>query len=379
VWAKKDSIKKQTYKQTITADSYNLRKWHPVDGDTISDQYYGYFNGLCPDLNLDNQKVKDEIVDISKFWLNEIGVDGFRLDAARHIFPDDRNDDNYAFWIWFREEMLKIKPDVYLVGEVWMSAKEVAPYLKGLPSLFNFDIGFAIMADVLAGKDTVGFVKKYKEISDYYTSINKDYLDATFIKNHDQIRLLSELNGNIEKSKIATGILLTLPGTPYLYYGEEIGMLGDKMMNYETIMGPDIYIREPFVWDELDKDSMQTHWMDAKLSTAQTVVPYAKQKDDPASLVNFYKNFIQYRNRSEVLTFGEIDFSPLVQQEVISFIRSYNGARLLVVHNISDVEVTITIGDDLKDFNEVDFDSRSSVSLRNNELTLPAYSSIVLK
>ena len=203
VWAKKDSIKQQVFKQNITADSYNLQKWHPVGGDTISDQYYGYFNGLCPDLNLDNQKVRDEIVDISKFWLQEIGVDGFRLDAARHIFPDDRNDDNYAFWVWFREEMLKIKPDVYLVGEVWMQAKEVAPYLKGLPSLFNFDIGYAIMADVQAGKDTVGFVKKYKEISDYYASINKDFLDATFIKNHDQIRLLSELKGNVDKSKIA--------------------------------------------------------------------------------------------------------------------------------------------------------------------------------
>ena len=379
VWAKKDSIKQQVFKQNITADSYNLRKWHPVDGDTISDQYYGYFNGLCPDLNLDNQKVKDEIVDISKFWLQEIGVDGFRLDAARHIFPDDRNEDNYAFWVWFREEMLKIKPDVYLVGEVWMQAKEVAPYLKGLPSLFNFDIGYAIMADVQAGKDTVGFVKKYKEISDYYASVNKDFLDATFIKNHDQIRLLSELKGNIDKSKMAAGILLTLPGTPYLYYGEEIGMLGDKVMSYETIMGPDIYIREPFVWDDAGKDKMQTHWMDAKLSTDQTVVPYSKQKDDATSVYNFYKRFIRYRNSSDVLTFGNIDFSPISQQELISFIRSYDGKKLLVLHNISDVEVTVNLGEELKDFDEIDFDSKSSVKLKERELTVPAYSSIVLK
>ncbi len=379
VWAKKDSIKKEIVKQNFTADSYNLRKWHPVNGDTISDQYYGYFNGLCPDLNLDNQKVRDEIVDISKFWLEEIGVDGFRLDAARHIFPDNRNEDNYAFWVWFRQEMQKIKPDVYLVGEVWMSAKEVAPYLKGLPSLFNFDIGFAIMTDVLAGKDTVGFVKKYKEISDYYASINKDFLDATFIRNHDQIRMLSELKGNIDKSKMATGILLTLPGTPYLYYGEEIGMLGDKVMNYETIMGPDIYIREPFVWDYHGKDKTETHWMEAKLSTDKTVVPYAKQKDDPASLLNFYKKFIRYRNRSDVLTLGKIDFSPITQKEIVSFIRSYNGKALLVVHNISEVDVTINLEGELKDFDEVDFNSGASVKLSGHKLTVPAYSSSVLK
>ncbi|MEK6781849.1 MAG: alpha-amylase family glycosyl hydrolase [Bacteroidota bacterium] len=379
VWAKMDSIKKQVYKQNITADSYNLRKWHPVNNDTVSDQYYGYFNGLCPDLNLDNQKVRDEIVDISKFWLEEVGVDGFRLDAARHIFPDDRNEDNYAFWVWFHKEMQKIKPDVYLVGEVWMSAKEVAPYLKGLPSLFNFDIGFAIMTDVLAGKDTVGFVKKYKEISDYYVSINKDYLDATFIKNHDQIRLLSEFKGDVDKSKVAAGILLTLPGTPYLYYGEEIGMLGDKIMDYETIMGPDIYIREPFIWDYSGKDRMQTSWMEAKLSTDQTVVPFSRQKDDVNSIHNFYRKFIRYRNSNDILTFGEIDFSPLQQQEIVSFIRSYNGAKLLVVHNISDVEVTLNLGGELKDFDLIDFDSKSSLKLSDGVLTISAYSSAILK
>ena len=379
VWAKKDSIKQQIFKQNFTADSYNLRKWHPVNGDTISDQYYGYFNGLCPDLNLDNQKVRDEIVDISKFWLEEMGVDGFRLDAARHIFPDDRTVDNYAFWVWFREEMLKIKPDVYLVGEVWMSAKEVAPYLKGLPSLFNFDIGYAIMTDVLVGKDTVGFVTKYKEISDYYASINKDFLDATFIRNHDQIRMLSELKGNVDKARMATGILLTLPGTPYLYYGEEIGMLGDKVMNYETIMGPDIYIREPFVWDYKGKNKAETHWMEAKLSTDKTVVPFAIQNADPASLLNFYKKFIQYRNSNDVLTLGNIDFAPIAPKGIVSFSRSYNGKTLLVVHNISDEELTVNLVGELKNFDEVDFDSKASAKLDDHKLIVPAYSSVVLK
>ena len=379
VWAKMDSIKGEVYKKNITADSYNLRKWHPVGSDTISDQYYGYFNGLCPDLNLDNAKVKEEIVDISKFWLEEIGVDGFRLDAAKHIFPNDRTEDNHKFWIWFREEMQKIKPDIYLVGEVWSPAEEVAPYLKGLPSLFNFDLGFAIMDVVKAGRDTTGLVKKYKEIRDYYGTVTNEYLDATFIKNHDQIRLLSELKGDINKSKMATGILLTLPGVPYLYYGEEIGMLGDKIMDYETIFGPDAYIREPFIWDTGKKDKMQTSWEVAKLSTDQTVVPFVKQKDDPNSMYSFYKKFIQYRNASQVLTFGDISYSDLGQQEIVSFIRTDKDQKRLVVHNVSDVEVTVKLEGNLASFKGIDFDSGSLAKLKDGELTVPAFTSLVLK
>jgi alpha-amylase len=378
VWAKKDSIKGEIFKKAVTADSYNLRKWHPVNGDTISEQYYGYFNGLCPDLNLDNSKVKDEIVDISKFWLNEMGVDGFRLDAARHIFPNDRNPDNYAFWEWFRGEMIKIKPDVYLVGEVWQEAKEVAPYLKGLPSLFNFDLGYAIMNDVQAGGDTLHLVKKYKDINDYYRTFTKDFLDATFIRNHDQMRMLTELKGDVTKSKMATAVLLTFPGTPYIYYGEEIGMLGDKMMNYETILGPDIYIREPFVWDADKKDKFQTSWMEAKLSTDKTVVPLSQQRNDPASLYAFYRKLIHYRNSSAPLTFGDIDFSPLERREVISFKRTFQGKTLLVLHNISDVEVTIPL-DELSEFKEIDFTTHDGVQINENKIPLPAFSTVVLR
>ncbi len=159
---------------------------------------------------------------------------------------DERAADNHAFWVWFRKEMEKIKPDVYLVGEVWSDSKTVAPYLKGLPSLFNFDLGYAITNVANAGKDTIGLVKKYKDISDYYKSITTEFLDATFIKNHDQTRLLTELKGDMNKARMAASLLLTLPGTPYLYYGEEIGMVGDKLKTYEDFFGPDAYVREPF-------------------------------------------------------------------------------------------------------------------------------------
>jgi alpha-amylase len=370
VWANKDSIREQISKKSTSLDSDNITQWHPVNGDTLSEHYYGFFYGGMPDLNLDNEKVRQEFVEIGKYWLGEMNVDGFRLDAAKHIYPTDRANDNHAFWVWFREEMQKIKPEVYLVGEVWSKAEDVAPYLKGLPALFNFDMGYAITSVVKAGKDTIGLISKYKEINDYYSKSTNEFIDATFLKNHDQNRILSELEANQNKARVAAGILFTLPGTPYVYYGEEIGMIGVK---------PDEYIREPFLWDYDARDKTQTSWESPKFSNDETVVPLSKQKDDPASLYNFYKKFIQYRNSSKVLTYGSIDTTPISIREVVSFIREKDGVKRLVLHNVSDVEVTLKLTDALSGYKSIEFDSFNSAAIHDDEVRLPAYASVVLK
>jgi glycosidase len=379
VWSKKDSIRSQILKREKALDSDNIRKWHAVNGDTLGEHYYGYFNSLTPDLNLDNKKVKDEIVDIAKFWLDEIKVDGFRMDAARHIFPDERVKDNHEFWVWFKGEMEKIKPDVYLVGEVWSSSDVVAPYLRGLPSLFNFDLGYAITDVAKAGQDTIGLVQRYKEIRDYYKAITTDYLDATFVKNHDQTRLLTELKGDVNKAKMAASMLLTMPGTPYLYYGEEIGMVGDKIKVFEDIFGPDAYVREPFIWDIGKNDPMQTSWEKPQFSTDSTVVPISKQRNDPKSLYNFYRKLIDIRNNSGALTYGDIEHAEIRINEVVSFKRLHENERLLVLHNVSDVEITIPLINGNKDFTEVLYDMRGNAKLNDGEIVLPAYTTVILK
>jgi len=370
VWANKDSIQEQISRKTTSLDSDNITQWHPVNGDTLSEHYYGFFWGGMPDLNLDNPKVRQEFVEIGKYWLRDMNVDGFRLDAAKHIFPTDRAADNHAFWIWFREEMQKIKPDVYLVGEVWSNAKDVAPYLKGLPALFNFDMGYAITSVVIAGKDTIDLINKYKEINDFYNKNTREFMDATFLKNHDQNRILSELDGDKEKARVAAGILFTLPGTPYVYYGEEIGMVGVK---------PDEYIREPFIWDVNGNDKMQTSWEAPRYSNDQTVVPFMKQKEDPSSLYNFYRRFIQYRNSSNVLTYGGIDTTPINIRELVSFIREKDGEKRLVIHNISDMDVTVKLTGALEQFSTIEFDSSSEAKVNPDGLMLPAYASVILK
>ena len=369
VWAMKDSIREQIAKKEISLDSDNITQWHAVDGDTLQEHYYGFFWGGMPDLNFDNPKVKEEFIDIGKYWLEYMNVDGFRLDAAKHIFPDERDEDNHAFWVWFRTEMEKIKPDVYLVGEVWSGVDQVAPYLKGLPALFNFDLGYAITRTVNEGKNADDLIGKYKAIIDYYQSITSDYIDATFLKNHDQNRILSELDGDQNKARVAAAILLTLPGTPYLYYGEEIGMLGIK---------PDEYIREPFIWDENGADKGQPTWIEPRYSNSKTVVPLIKQIDDENSLVHFYKRLIALRNTSRALTYGSIEIVDIPTQEVISFIRKDGKEDLLVLHNISDIEITLFVNDAISKYNKIFFTSNAEAELSKEEIVLPAYATLIL-
>lgn len=368
VWANKDSIREQISKKQISFDSDNITQWHAVEGDTTSEHYYGFFWGGMPDLNFDNPDVRAEFVDIGKYWLTEMNVDGFRLDAAKHIFPTDRSEDNHEFWIWFRSEMEKVKPDVYLVGEVWSKAEDVAPYLKGLPALFNFDLGYAITAAVKAGQDTTGLIKEYKKITDFYNSSTSNYIDATFLKNHDQNRILSDLDNDVQKARMAAAILMTLPGTPYVYYGEEIGMKGLK---------PDEFIREPFIWDVDHKDPAQTSWEEPRYSTDKSVVPLAVQKTDKNSIYNFYKELIEYRNDSPAMTYGSIELAPPTSNEIVSFFRVKDGEKLFVLHNISDVEVTVPIS--LDELYRLDYTTNSSVELRETEIVMPAYSSAILE
>jgi glycosidase len=368
VWAKKDSIRDQIARKQISFDSDNLTQWHAVNGDTLGDHYYGFFWSGMPDLNFDNADVKAEFVDIGKFWLTDMKVDGFRLDAAKHIFPTDRAADNHEFWVWFRDEMKQIKPDVYLVGEVWSKAEDVAPYLKGLPALFNFDLGYSITSAVDAGRDTIGLVTQYKKIMDFYNGTTSDYIDATFLKNHDQNRIMSELHDDEAKARMAASILMTLPGTPYVYYGEEIGMKGLK---------PDEFIREPFLWDKTGKDKSQTTWEEPRYSNDKTVVPYAIQKADPNSMYNFYKDWIEYRNDSQALTYGSLELSPIALTEIVSFIRTKGDDTSFVIHNISDVEVTVPV--DFDEIYRLDFRTNPSIELRETEIVMPARSTAILK
>jgi alpha-amylase len=380
VWADEATIEEvSSLVKEATGDSDNREQWHSFEGQ--EEKYYGFFWGGMPDLNFDNPKVREEIYDIGRFWLEEVGVDGFRLDAAKHIFEDHRAEDNHAFWIEFRHEMQKIKPDVYLVGEVWADTETLAPYLPGLPSMFNFDLAFSILhmlnhekniSAMVKGhsteiKEDVPFEQAFVNIQQKYKTVTSDFVDAIFLSNHDQNRIMSVLGNDMPKAKQAVAILLSLPGTPYLYYGEEIGMKGMK---------PDPNIREPFIWDILERDNFRTRWIEPEYTTDATVIPLAIQQNDPNSLYNLYKELIALRNLSPALTFGEFSTSDISGEKVLAWEMKHANQEILAVHNISSSEnAEINLKTDKKNLL---FKSHTSVELLADKLILPPNGSIFI-
>lgn len=364
VWAQKDTIADYLNKKVITLDSDNIQQWHdPGQGD---DFYYGFFWGGMPDLNFDNPKVREEIYEIGRFWLEEVGVDGFRLDAAKHIFPDDRPIDNHEFWKEFRAEMEKIKPDVYLVGEVYDQKEVVAPYLPGLPALFNFDFHYTLLEAFTTEKGMI-LPEKQKEIIDFYQNITAEFIDATISSNHDQPRLLNELDSDPHKQKQAIAVMMSMPGAPYIYYGEEIGMKGIK---------PDEHIREPFLWDEKEKDKGRATWIEPKYSVDGEVTPLALQRDDPNSFFNHYKGLIALRSSNPALALGSLELpSEIFPEAVMAYYRNYESQSLFAVHNIGQNEVEIELPENythsLFDFGET--------AIKGRKVVLGPQSSLILE
>jgi len=380
VWRMKDDILEEIEKKEVTMDSDNITQWHQNEQDDSEELFYGFFHGGMPDLNFDNPKVRQEIFDIGKFWLEDIGVDGFRLDAAKHIYPDDRAEDNHAWWVEFRTEMQKYNPDVYLVGEVWADAETVAPFLKGLPSLFNFDLAFSLLATAQEGRsisaeisgpnwieiEGENLLSGFIETRNKYLDVNPNFQDAIFLSNHDQNRSLSFLNGDVKKAKLAASLMFTLPGLPYIYYGEEIGMLGQK---------PDPNIREPFLWDIREADQQRATWIEPRFSTDTTVTPLAVQMKDRSSLYMHYKHWISLRNQSKALSEGSIESLEMDTQEVVAFRRKTDNETLMVYHNLSQQEKILNAPEN----KDKVFYATMGSELQNGKIRLLPFGSLILK
>lgn len=204
--------------------------WHGLE----EEKYEGVFWEGMPDLNFDNPAVMDEFKQASTFWLGEVGVDGFRVDAAKYLFSayqiDDHHTRNVELWQEFKAHMETVKPGSFLVGEVWDSASVVGQYMGALDSGFNFDLSTKLISALQSERDT-GIVSSLEKVRTYYQQIAPDYQDSIFLTNHDMDRIMSELNGNVDHAKMGASLMLTLPGNPFLYYGEEIGLEGRSQMN----------------------------------------------------------------------------------------------------------------------------------------------------
>lgn len=321
-------------KSSIYRDYYNwankntdLNEPSPFGGDKPwtktsdgKDYYYALFWKGMPDLNYDDKEVRMETKRIAKYYL-DMGLDGFRLDAAKWIYTNDVKR-NVQWWKEFNTYVKSVNNDAILVGEVWEDDPlYIAPYINGLDSCFDFPLSDQIIKGLTSSSSMKDATLSINKIYNKYKKVNSNYVDSPFLTNHDMNRIMSVLNNDEEKAKKAAAILLTLPGTPYLYYGEETGMTGVK---------PDEALREPFIWDNKD-ESKNTHWEPIKNDVNKVAVNL--QDKDPNSMLNFYRNIIALRNNSDALKYGKFEVIDVKNKDIMAYKRKYKGDSIYIYIN----------------------------------------------
>ena len=289
--------------------------------------YYARFGVSLPDLNYDNPEVVKEMKNVTRFWLHDVGTDGFRLDAAKHIFENGSVTENvpetHTFFKDFHKFYINVNPRAIMVGEVASSSDVVSQYLAGdeLDLAFDFDLARKIVSDVQAqsGED-------FGDVLSHEVSLFRPGQFATFLTNHDQDRVMSVLNDEIEAAKSAAFLLLTSPGVPYLYYGEEIGMLGKK---------PDEDIRKPLQWSEEANAGFTTGTPWRAANSDYTTKNIASQSADPGSLLSFYRTLIQLRNNHVALRVGDYYAIDTGNRAVFASLRVSSEEAIVVIINLA--------------------------------------------
>ena len=314
--------------------------WHP-DGDRF---YYGYFWEGMPDLDLQNAAVTNELDSIARFWVDDMGVDGFRLDAARHLIEDgDQLADTPETLTWlkdFRSDVHANDPAALVLGETWTSTSAASRYVAegSLDLTFDFDLASQFLSAVRFG-DPNSLTVIQGDVSASYPPGGY----AAFLTNHDQDRSFDVLGQDVAAAKQAATLLLTNPGVPFIYYGEEIGLQGRK---------PDERIRTPLPWTgEAPGYGFTTGepWEAMADDVATTNV--LAERPDPDSLLSHYRDLIALRAAHEALGTGA-SFVPLMTASagVYAVLRhAPGGDTVVVVSNLgkepaTDVSLSLDAG-----------------------------------
>ena len=305
------------------AKSDGSRVWHEANGRF----YYAYFWEGMPDLNLENPEVTAGLDGVARFWLDEMGVDGFRLDAARHLIEDGEELENTpATFAWlkaFRERLKANHPDALILGEVWDASSMSSRYVREGSLDLTFDFGLASATLIsLNSRDAGSIAAAEADVAERYPT---DTL-ATFLTNHDQNRVASRLAGDLAAERLAATLLLTGPGVPFIYYGEEIGMSGSK---------PDERIRTPMRWDATTPGAgftKGTPW--EALSSDPPGTDVATEAADPTSLLSTYRNLTRLRADHPALVDGALIPVAAADRHVVAFLRSSGNETVLVVANL---------------------------------------------
>ena len=338
--------------------------------------YEGSFWSEMPDLNLKSPAVQKEFEEVADYWI-DLGVDGFRMDAAMHYEENATNancDILNKLYTYCKEK----NPQFYMVSEVWASENVIADYYaSGTPSMFNFDAGTAKGALVNAVRkgDPVSLVNSMLKYQNDFSQKNPDYIDAPFLSNHDMARIANTLVNDPDKIKTAAGLLMTMNGSPFVYYGEEIGMNSSGTKDENK--------RIPMVWSKTDTTGMTKGPADMDAGIESPFPAEDEQEKDKDSILSYYKNALCLRNQNPEIARGTIEkVESLCKDSQAAITKTYQDSTIGIVYNLGEGNGTVDLkGTALENMNlEGSLTLKEeTVQLKDGKLEMPPCSIVVLK
>ncbi|WP_338449083.1 alpha-glycosidase [Niallia oryzisoli] len=319
---------KSPYKNWFHTNQFPLKGGEKPNYATFS------FVETMPKLNTQNKDTKNYLLDVGRYWVKEFDIDGWRLDVANEI--------DHAFWREFRQAVKTIKPELFILGEIWHDSM---PWLRG----DQFD---SVMNYPFLTKTIHFFAKGMLSASEFVeqmTTVMMKYPDTVnealfnIVGSHDTPRLLTECDGNVEKAKLINTFLLTFIGTPCLYYGDEIGITG----------GMDPGCRSCMIWDE---------------------------KQHNLEILTHIKQLIRLR-KTEPLLANNGTFSFLPCKNGIAYVKAGDGRKCLVILNPTSEELKFMLPFSLKGRKIIDMLKNQEFMMESDELiaVLKPYDASILQ
>lgn len=303
--------------------------WHPAGRE----YYYGVFTAEMPDWNFRDPAVTEHHRRAAAFWLRDVGVDGFRLDAVRYFLETDGQlQDTAETKAWLREFTAychSVKPSCFVIGECYADSDTVHDYLReqSTDSLFEFELAHATL-DAVHRHAPGTLERQLARLGRLYGGAAPW---ACFLANHDQDRTLTQLGGNLAEARLAAELQFTEPGIPFVYYGEEIGMMGGK---------PDPDIRTPMQWTDEAPNAGFTAasarpWHSLGVNAAEANV--ARELADPDSLLSLYRRLIRINAASQALRRGlPLPLSVKNGEGVYAAARETESEMVLIIANLTE-------------------------------------------
>lgn len=299
--------------------------WH--DGGNGS-YYYGAFWSGMPDLNYENSDVRNEVLNIAEYWLDR-GFDGIRVDAVKYLYENyttkeyENLEATHQFYKILRSDILdKYSEDGYnkmMVAESWDTLDILKSYYGSGTDEFHmcFDFPFAfVVKNAIKNSDKSGLILHYESLEDYPAG----FRNATFLNNHDNVtdRPVTEYDDK-NKALLAGALNILASGTPFIYYGNEIGLEGGKQSG-------DIRHRLNYDWNA-----------------------NSTQDDDENSMLSWYRYLLKARNTFTSIRRGTLTNVSTTNDAHFAYSMTHTDDNTLMVFNLSDTTSDIIL--DLTDSN----------------------------